>query len=40
MTDLRAAHAASLASQRQAKQLNAYWDRMYWILDTTRRAWI
>ena len=35
-----AIHAASVASQRRAQQLNAYWDRMYWILDTTRSAWI
>ena len=39
MTDLRAAHAASLASQRQAQQLNAYWDRLYWIRETTRIYW-
>ena len=34
-----AAHAASLASQRQAQQLNAYWDRLYWIRETTRLYW-
>ena len=32
-------HAASLASQRHAQQLNAYWDRMYWIRETTRVYW-
>ena len=37
--DIRAAHAASLASQRQAQQLNAYWDRLYWIRETTRLYW-
>ena len=37
--DLRTAHAASLASQRQAQQLNAYWDRLYWIRETTRLYW-
>ena len=31
---IAAAHAASLASQRQAQQLNAYWDR-----ETTRLYW-
>lgn len=36
---LRAAHAASLASQRHAKQLNAYWDRLYWLRETTRVYW-
>lgn len=34
-----AAHAASLASQRQAQQLNAYWDRLYWLRETTRLYW-
>ena len=37
--DLRTAHAASLASQRQTQQLNAYWDRLYWIRETTRLYW-
>ena len=31
--------AASLARQRQAQQLNAYWDRLYWIRETTRLYW-
>ena len=34
-----AAHAASLASQRQAQQLNAYWARLYRIRETTRLYW-
>lgn len=33
-------HAASVASQRHYQQINAYWDRVYWLIDTTRRAWI
>ena len=36
---IAAAHAASLASQRQAQQLNAYLDRLYWIRETTRLYW-
>lgn len=41
---LRAAHAASLASQRQAQQLNdywsrVYWSRVYWLRETTRLYW-
>ena len=34
-----AVHAASVASQRHYRQLNAYWDRMYWIRETTRLYW-
>lgn len=34
------AYQASLASQHRARQLNAYWDRVYWLLDTTRRDWM
>ena len=37
--NLTAIHAASVASQRRAQQLNAYWDRMYWIRETTRLYW-
>ena len=34
-----AAHAASQALQREIKQQNAYWDRLYWIRETTRICW-
>lgn len=34
-----AVHAASVASQRHYQQLNAYWDRLYWIRETTRLYW-
>lgn len=37
--NLTAIHAASVASQRRAQQPNAYWDRMYWIRETTRVYW-
>jgi len=37
--NLTAIHAASVAGQRRAQQLNAYWDRMYWIRETTRVYW-
>lgn len=36
---IAAAHAASLASQRQAGQINAYWSRVYWLRETTRLYW-
>lgn len=36
---IAAAHAASLTSQRYYRQLNAYWDRVYWIRETTRLYW-
>ena len=39
MCNLTAVHAASVASQRHYQQLNAYWDRMYWIRETTRLYW-
>ena len=39
MIDLRIIHAASVDSQRRAQQLNAYWDRLYWIRETTRVYW-
>ena len=38
-SDLRAAHAASLASQRYYRQLNEYWSRVYWLRETTRLYW-
>ena len=38
-SDLRAAHAASLASQRYYRQLNEYWSRVYWLRETARLYW-
>ena len=37
--NITAIHAASVASPRHYQQINAYWDRMYWILDTTWVYW-